>query len=190
MSPSPVHLVTERLVLTMPARKDAELIVDYVQRNREHLEPWEPIHPPEFYSTGFWRERLEANRREFVHDQSMRLVVFRRGKRKAIGFAYFNTIVRGAFHACFLGYSLDAGEQGRGLMTEALGAAVDFAFDHLHLHRVMANHLPENHRSAAVLARLGFMNEGFARDYLMIAGKWRDHVLTARINPRWAPPAF
>jgi ribosomal-protein-alanine N-acetyltransferase len=47
----------------------------------------------------------------------------------------------------------------------------------------MANYMPENKRSARVLEKLGFEKEGMARDYLKIAGEWRDHVLTAKINP-------
>ncbi|MEM6556208.1 MAG: 30S ribosomal protein S5 alanine N-acetyltransferase, partial [Pseudomonadota bacterium] len=31
--------------------------------------------------------------------------------------------------------------------------------------------------------RLGFAKEGVAKDYLEINGVWRDHVLTAKINP-------
>ncbi|MNL86782.1 ribosomal-protein-S5-alanine N-acetyltransferase [compost metagenome] len=46
----------------------------------------------------------------------------------------------------------------------------------------MANYIPENERSGALLKRLGFEVEGLARDYLKINGAWRDHVLTARIN--------
>ncbi|KFN17466.1 hypothetical protein JM66_20365 [Aeromonas bestiarum] len=38
-------------------------------------------------------------------------------------------------------------------------------------------------RSGALLERLGFEREGLARDYLMINGRWEDHVLTARLNP-------
>ena len=49
----------------------------------------------------------------------------------------------------------------------------------LRLHRVQANHLPENQRSARLLQRLGFRVEGLAREYLYINGAWRDHVLTA-----------
>jgi hypothetical protein len=57
----------------------------------------------------------------------------------------------------------------------------------LKLHRIMANYMPSNHRSAAVLRRCGFSVEGLARDYLRIHGEWHDHVLTSRINPQWRP---
>jgi ribosomal-protein-alanine N-acetyltransferase len=92
-------------------------------------------------------------------------------------------VVRGVFSAAHLGYSVDAGEQGAGIGTEGVGAVVQFAFETLRLHRVMANYQPGNERSARLLRRLGFLSEGFARDYLYIAGAWRDHVLTAKNNP-------
>ncbi|KTA85439.1 hypothetical protein [Aeromonas salmonicida] len=37
--------------------------------------------------------------------------------------------------------------------------------------------------SAALLEHLGFEREGYARDYLMINGRWEDHILTALLNP-------
>jgi len=46
----------------------------------------------------------------------------------------------------------------------------------------MANYQPSNERSAEVLRKLGFSIEGFARDYLFLAGQWRDHVLTALVR--------
>jgi ribosomal-protein-alanine N-acetyltransferase len=49
----------------------------------------------------------------------------------------------------------------------------------------MANYIPCNERSARVLKRLGFEVEGYARDYLFLAGNWQDHVLTSLINPSW-----
>jgi ribosomal-protein-alanine N-acetyltransferase len=58
----------------------------------------------------------------------------------------------------------------------------------VNLHRIQAAYRPENGRSAAVLERLGFRHEGLARDYLFIAGAWRDHCITALTNPRFAKP--
>jgi ribosomal-protein-alanine N-acetyltransferase len=61
-------------------------------------------------------------------------------------------------------------------------------FGELGFHRIMANYLPHNERSGRLLRRLGFVVEGYARDYLYIHGAWRDHILTALTNPDPRPP--
>ena len=189
--PSPVHLSTERLVLTMPAPSDAGRMLSYFERNRRHLAPWEPPRADEFYTLDWWRTRLADNRREHAEDHSLRLALFPRGvpERPVIGVVNFTSFIRGAFHACLLGYSLDAGWVGRGIMREALQASTAYAFDELGIHRIMANYMPHNRRSASLLSRLGFDIEGLARDYLYIDGDWQDHILTSLSNPRWKPPA-
>jgi ribosomal-protein-alanine N-acetyltransferase len=96
--------------------------------------------------------------------------------------------VRGALHGATLGYGLSAQHQGQGYMTEAGQRLVAYAFDDLNLHRLMANYMPHNQRSANVLKRLGFAIEGIARDYLFINGQWQDHVLTSLVNPSWQMP--
>lgn len=70
-------------------------------------------------------------------------------------------------------------------MTEALNNALQYVFDELNLHRVEANYMPHNVKSASVLKRLGFVAEGFARDYLYINGRWEDHVRTSKTNDNW-----
>lgn len=41
---------------------------------------------------------------------------------------------------------------------------------------------PENIRSVVLLQRLGFEDEGLAREYLFINGAWRDHRMFALRN--------
>jgi ribosomal-protein-alanine N-acetyltransferase len=47
----------------------------------------------------------------------------------------------------------------------------------------MACHLPENIRSAKVLRRLGFVVEGYARDFVKVNGKWCDNILLSLLHP-------
>jgi [ribosomal protein S5]-alanine N-acetyltransferase len=186
---SPVEIVTERLVLRMALPADVPRILRYFHENREHLAPFEPWRPPEFFTDQFWRDQIGLAHREFEQDRSMRLFLFdRRVPDEVVGVANFTSIIRGAFHACNLGYSLRERDQGRGLMHEALRYAIAFAFDDLHLHRVQANYMPHNRRSGTLLRRLGFGVEGYARDYLRIDGRWEDHVLTSLTNSRWTAP--
>jgi ribosomal-protein-alanine N-acetyltransferase len=104
-----------------------------------------------------------------------------------LGTCNYTNIVRGPFQACHLGYQVARDREGQGLMAEALRATNAYAFETLRLHRIMANHRPENERSARLLERLGFAREGVAKDYLFIDGAWRDHVLTSLTHPAYDP---
>jgi [ribosomal protein S5]-alanine N-acetyltransferase len=187
---SPVLIETQRLRLFLPPLGYAARHLAYFERNREHLAPWDPPRPDSFYSEAFWRERLLRDHDDFAADRALRLAVQWRDKPEGdvIGVCNFNQFVRGAFQATTLGYSLDAGAVGGGVMFEALEAALAYMFNTLGFHRVMANYLPRNERSGRLLRRLGFVVEGYARDYLFIDGAWRDHVLTALTNPNPKPP--
>lgn len=183
MSPPPLpRLVTPRLELVLAGPEFAGRMVDYYRRNAKHLEPWEPRRSPEFLNVGWWRRQLEANVAEYRADRGARMVLVLRGDPEArvVGVANLANLVRGAFQACHLGYSIDHELEGQGYMSEALEELLRWAFEGLGLHRVMANYRPENERSGRLLARLGFEREGYARRYLHIDGAWRDHVLTAR----------
>jgi ribosomal-protein-alanine N-acetyltransferase len=91
-------------------------------------------------------------------------------------------IVRGPFQACYMGYSVSEKYQGKGLMKDLCLHVIDYAFNELGMNRVMANYMPDNHRSAALLTKLGFVKEGFAKNYLLINGNWEDHILTSLLN--------
>lgn len=191
--PPPV-LETERLVLTLGPPDAAARYLAYAVENEPRLGPLEPPRPEGYFTEAYWRRRLEQNIEELERDVSCRFGIFlreagaRSGSFELIGHANFSQITRGGFQSCMLGYSLDGGAVGKGFMTEALRAAIDYAFGPLGLHRIQANYMPSNERSGRVLRGLGFVVEGYARDYLFLGGAWRDHVLTARLNPTARPP--
>ena len=177
-------LETERLRLCLPGPRQAKAVLEYYQRNQAHLAPWEPRRGPEFFTVAFWAKQLDAAQGEYRRDVGTRLILTSKAEpERVIGVSNLSNIVRGSFQACHLGYSLDAELLGQGLMHEALREVIRFAFEEQELHRVMANYQPNNERSARVLERLGFVREGFAKDYLYIDGAWRDHVLTALVRP-------
>jgi ribosomal-protein-alanine N-acetyltransferase len=180
-------LKTPRTVIRMAARRDLPTILSWYERNRDHLAPYEPVWPPDFLTVPFWERRIETAQDDFDQGRSARFFIFDRARpRQILGSVSLSQIVRGPFQACYLGYALGADAQGQGLMSEALTRVVRYAFDDLGLHRIMANYMPHNRRSGNVLRGLGFVVEGYARDYLQIAGRWEDHVLTSLSNPRWS----
>ena len=182
------RIETARLCVRPAAEPDVPAVLDFFRSNREFLAPWEPVKPTEFFTEPYWSQQVGRNRLEQQTGQGLRTFLFAGERRdRVVGTANLNQIIRGVFHSCFLGYSLAESEQGKGLMAEALRGLLGHAFSELKLHRVAANYMPRNERSGQLLRRLGFVVEGYSRDYLLIAGKWEDHVLTALYNPDWRP---
>ncbi|HEU4390751.1 MAG TPA: GNAT family N-acetyltransferase [Blastocatellia bacterium] len=183
----PPVLETQRLILRIPTADDAARMADYVTYNREHLTRWEPAKPDGYYTADFWSERLPRFVEQFNRGEALRMVLVDRNNPSGAfqGQCGFTEIVRGPMQAAFLGYSIDRQKVGRGLMYEALTAAIEYAFAEMNLHRIMANYMPANERSGRLLRRLGFTVDGYARDYLLLNGKWEDHILTSLVNNSW-----
>lgn len=176
---------TERLLIYKLKLADAKDLQAYYFNNAAHLDPWEPARSPTFHTLDACRARIKTAQAEMDVGRSMQLIFRLKETRALIGVCNFTNIVRGPFQACTLGYSIAATAEGRGLMYEALDASLTHMFEQENLHRIMANYVPENARSGRLLTRLGFDVEGRAKDYLHIAGAWRDHVLTAKLNPNF-----
>ncbi|MCC5634993.1 ribosomal protein S5-alanine N-acetyltransferase [Nostoc sp. CHAB 5844] len=179
-------ITSDRLLLRIAIKEDIPQILRYFIENKSYLTPFYPKWGDNFFTEEYWQYQLENTFLEFIHDQSLKLFIFsKKNPNLIIGTINFNNFIRGAAHFCYVGYSLAETEQGKGYMTEGLKAAIQYVFDDLNFHRVMANYMPHNQRSGNVLKRLGFVVEGYARDYLLINGKWQDHILTSLTNPDW-----
>jgi ribosomal-protein-alanine N-acetyltransferase len=177
---------TRRLTIRLAQIADVPEVIRYYQENRVHLQPFSPAFAPDFLEAATWLEQVAVRAREFEAGDSFRAFLFERDSpARVLGNINLTQVQRGAFHSCVLGYNLAAAEQGKGYMTEAVNGAVAFAFGVWNLHRVAANYMPRNSRSAAVLQRCGFQVDGHASAYLFINGRWEDHVLASIINPRW-----
>jgi ribosomal-protein-alanine N-acetyltransferase len=81
-----------------------------------------------------------------------------------------------------LGYGLRRDARGRGLATEAVSMMLVFGFAELGLHRIFATHHPDNSASERLLARVGMTREGVLREHRIVAGAWRDSVLSAILD--------
>ena len=181
-----IHLTTSRLILKQLLPDEGSAIIDYYLRNLAYLKPFEPIRADEFYTESYWRIVLQAEQTTDFENTQLRLAIMERSHpKRVIGITNFSGFIRGVFQACYLGYSLDEHKQGQGYMTEALTEAIRFLFEERNMHRIMANCLVSNQKSLAVLERLGFAEEGRAKEYLFINGKWEDHIMTALINENW-----
>ena len=84
-----------------------------------------------------------------------------------------------------LGYELHPDFWGKGLITEASAAILEFGFTTLRLHRVFAQTTSDNAASIRVLERLGMQQEGRLRDNECFKGNYRDTLLYGLLEDEW-----
>ncbi len=173
-------LHTERLRISHLSNVEPKSIAAYVTRNRESFAFTEPTQGSEYYSVEHWEKATKGALKELEPLTAMRFVL-KFPDDTVVGMVNLSQIFRRYFQACYLGYSLDAEHWGRGLMAEALREIIAYSRHELRLHRLQANHMPENIRSEKLLKKLGFEREGFARSYLYLNGAWRDSILNALV---------
>lgn len=183
-----VRLVTERMVVRLAGERDGYRLADYYSENKEFLKPWEPTRDNSHFIPSSWNNRLHLMSELHRQGNAFHFILLDNEENEVMGVVNFSNILRGAFHACYLGYSLGKKWQGQGLMHEALVHAIRYMQKHQGMHRIMANYMPHNSRSGNLLTRLGFEREGYAKQYLQIDGEWRDHVLTALTDTTWKQP--
>jgi ribosomal-protein-alanine N-acetyltransferase len=175
------QLQTDRTNLTLLPPSQALLMQTYYVENWRFLKPWEPTRSDEFYSFSGWQHILKRYNQSFEQGKTLNITALNLANNEVIAICNFSNIVHGPMQACNLGYSIAEKYQGQGLMYEILSKLIPYVIHQYNLHRINANHLPHNERSATLLKRLGFEKEGYARSFLKIDGQWQDHVLNAYI---------
>jgi RimJ/RimL family protein N-acetyltransferase len=85
-----------------------------------------------------------------------------------------------------VGYWLSEGATGRGLVTRAVNAMLDYAFATLGLHRVALQAEVGNEKSLAVARRLGFTEEGIRRAASVNQGQYVDMLAFSLLAEEWA----
>jgi len=116
------------------------------------------------------------------------------GSHGLVGRVNVANVVEGAFRSATVGYDSYDPYAGRGLFAEGLRLVLDLVFEEpphgMGLHRLEANVQPANHRSAGLVRSLGFVHEGFSRDFLHLPGPdgrrdWRDHDRYTMLSSDW-----
>ncbi len=181
---------TSHLHLTQPTMADLPAIIEFESKNKDYLLKWGSSIladlPNNTSVAQVVQKRLETWQQEYDEGTAVRFCLKPIDEPgHIIGFCHFTQIFYGAFKACYLGYRIDQDYAGNGRMFEALEFCINYVFTELGLHRLMANYMPTNLKSAQLLQRLGFSWEGYAKNYLLINGCWEDHILTALTHEQW-----
>jgi ribosomal-protein-alanine N-acetyltransferase len=90
-------------------------------------------------------------------------------------------------HRAEIGYLLDPGQWGKGLMHEAMGAVLECGFDRYHFHSIEAVTDPRNTASRRVLERRGFVLEGLFKENYFAHGEFLDSAVYSLLCSAYKP---
>ena len=184
-APPALRLVGERVILRPPERGDWQEWAELRGESRRFLAPWEPSWSADSLTRGAFRRRLQRYAADWRSDQGYSFFVFRNEDGTMVGGIGLSNVRRGVAETASLGYWIGERHARKGYMTAALDLILGFSFTRLKLHRVEAACLPHNGPSRGLLAKCGFREEGYAKEYLCIDGRWQDHVLFAMLRDEW-----
>ncbi|MGW5670235.1 GNAT family N-acetyltransferase [Micromonospora sp. NPDC003776] len=156
-----------------------------VQANYQRLARWFPDAFQEPPTRDGVRANLERAGRAWLDGSELPLSIAVKveGGWRLVGWA--NLVIDAPARSAEVGYWLDAGFEGRGLVTRTLTALLDHAFGPLGLARVGLQTTADNTRSRSVAERLGFTQEGILREYAAFPEERRDLVVYSLLAREW-----
>ena len=161
------------LVMRAWREDDIDAALEIVLENRKHLQTYMQWMTPD-YSIADARKFLFEGIKDRLDKKNLGLALVADGK--LIGSTGFNRLDWNA-RVCEIGYWIDHREEGKGIITKACKAMIDYAFDELEMNRVEIRCSAENLRSSAVPERLGFKLEGTIRQAEMLNGRPHDFLI-------------
>jgi len=136
----------EALVLRTIKAPDVDALYDLIQANRAHLT-----------QNGDYIEMVERSHEEIKNE-----FVDGEQNSEVFGLQYFDhligsvSLIRYEESVFGLGYWISADQSGKGLMSEAVKATVDFAYHRYQASEIWAGITPSNRQSINLVTRLGF----------------------------------
>ncbi len=157
-------------------------------RDRDWLEPWEPLPEPgsldPVSDLSAFEARCSTWERQRHFDSAYGFGIFLHDQT-FVGEVSIGSVLRGPFQSAFVGYWIGRDFAGQSLVPEAVALVFRYGFEQLGLHRMEAAIVPRNAPSRRVAAKLGLRDEGIARRFLQIRGVWEDHVRYAITLEEW-----
>lgn len=175
----------EELYLQLLEERHASEMFSLVDRERTYLREWLPwVDSTETRddSLSFIRSSLE----QFASNKGFVAGIWARDEfAGVIGTHKLDWLN----HKGEIGYWLGRAFQGRGLMTRACKAAVTHLLGEMDLNRVEIHCAKGNEKSCAIPQRLGFTEEGVAREAQLLHGQFRDLRRFIMLRRDWNPLA-
>jgi [ribosomal protein S5]-alanine N-acetyltransferase len=173
-------LTTSRLQLRQLQPKDAEALFATLS-DEEAMQFYG--HEPH-RSLAETRELIRQIQARYTLREAIRWGITLKGEDRVIGSCSFHHFSAN-LHCVETGYDLNRAFWGKGIMTEAMSAVLNYGFTELELHRVEAIIDIANERSKSLLLRLGFTYEGNLRQRYYFRGHFEDEYYFGLLSHEW-----
>lgn len=177
------EITTKRLVLRQPTMKDAQWYLEHFSRPEMVWGGGEQ--GPRNISAA--REEIRSDMVELYRKrQGFRWVITLKGEGQPIGSLGYYKWAPSRSYQAEMGYDLAKEHWGKGIMTEAMNAVIDFGFERMGLNRIEVYIMPRNKRSIKMVRNLGFKREGLLRErFFDEFGNYADDVLFSMLRSDW-----
>ncbi len=174
-------LVDDEVELRLLTEAHARSLFALTDRNREYLRRWLPW-VDGTRSVRDTTKFIRGAREQLRRNDGFQVGVWYRGELAGVaGYHYWSWTGR----KTEIGYWLAAPLQGKGIVTRACRALVDYAFRTLGLNRVEIRIAAGNARSRAIAERLGFVREGILREAEYSSDGPEDQVVYGLLHDDW-----
>jgi ribosomal-protein-alanine N-acetyltransferase len=141
----------------------------------------EYYHVVPLQEVGDVRKVIDFLKQRFLDKQGIRWGIALEEREELIGMIGFNSFVPG--HKGVLVFALVQEYWGKGYMSEAIKAVLEYGFNTLELGRIEAEVLPGNKASEKVLTKTGFHHEGLLKQWMLWDNKAYDINMYAQLPP-------
>ncbi|HXD10666.1 MAG TPA: GNAT family protein [Anaerolineales bacterium] len=169
------RIETDRLVIRCWDLKDAALMQAAAAASRDHLLPFMPWAANEPQTVEQKVALIRRFRGSFDRGEDYVYGIFSSDESRALGGTGLHTRLNG--NALEIGYWLHKDFINQGYVTEATAALTRVAFDIYHVERMEIHCSVENHASAAVPRKLGYIHEATRRRLGYAHGKPSDSMI-------------
>lgn len=176
----PFH-VNEWISINLIQPKDRDDLYRLIDENRTHLRKW----------------LLWVDKRQSPEDLDSVISMWLHNYEKNNGFdagVWFNQKLVGMIGLHYIdwknketsiGYFLAESNEGNGVITLSVQTLVDFLFKELKLNRVIIQCAETNLKSRAIPERIGFVNEGIAREAQWLYDHFENIVTYSMLSSDW-----
>lgn len=173
--------VDDDIQLTLRTQDDAEEFFRLTDANRAYLRPWLPWvdYTKTVEDTAEYIRKCQTD-----YHAGTTIDVGIKYQGEWVGSVGLNDISK-EHRKAEIGYWLDKAAQGKGIMTRAVQALVDYGFRELNLNRVWLRCATDNEKSAAVPRRLGFAHEGILRQNEWMNDHFEDDMVWSLLRSEW-----